>query len=332
MKSCAIVLLNYNGEAVLPTFLPSVVKHSSHDLWMIDNASTDKSLEYVRREFSQVNLIPLESNHGFTGGYNFGLEQLRGQYDYFILINTDLEVTPGWDQVLLNFLQDREGYAAVQPKILSWKEKSYFDYAGAGGGFLDALGYPYCRGRIWSHLEEDIGQYDDTVDVDWASGACMAIRAEDFFAQQGFDLDFFAHMEEIDLCWRLRQSGRKIGYLGSVTVYHLGGATLDRGSSRKLYLNIRNSLSMIYKNVRTLRFIGTFLLKAGLEGMAALQYLLKGQAGFAKAILKGYLDFFTSPKKKQVQIGSAQTSVSRGPVQFILAHQLFRGVKKFTDL
>jgi GT2 family glycosyltransferase len=332
MKPCAIVLLNYNGETVLPTFLPSVVNHSSHDLWMIDNASTDGSLDYVRREFPRVQLIPLESNHGFTGGYNYGLEQLRGQYAYFILINTDLEVTPEWDRGLLNFLEENESYAAVQPKILSWKDKSYFDYAGAGGGFIDALGYPYCRGRIWSYLEQDQGQYDDSLEVDWASGACMAIRASDFFRQQGFDLDFFAHMEEIDLCWRLRQSGRKIGYLGSVTVYHLGGATLDRGSARKLHLNIRNSLSMVYKNMGALNFIGTFFVKAGLEGMAAFQYLLKGQAGFAKAIVQGYVAFLTSPKKKQVQIGSTQKRGSTGPVQFIFAHQLFRGVKKFTDL
>lgn len=332
MKPCAIVLLNFNGETVLPTFLPSVVKYSGHDLWLIDNASSDGSLDYVRQEFPGIQLILLENNHGFTGGYNFGLEQLRGKYSYFILINTDLEVTPGWDHALLDFLRNRKEYAAVQPKILSWKDKSYFDYAGAGGGFLDALGYPYCRGRIWSHLEQDKGQYDDTLEVDWSSGACMAIRADDFFAQKGFDLDFFAHMEEIDLCWRLRQSGRKIGYLGAATVYHLGGATLDRGSARKLYLNIRNSLSMLYKNVSTLHFIGIFILKVGLEGMAVLRYVLKGQVDFAKAIVKGYLDFITSSKKKQIQNGSTQASPSTGPVQLIFAHHLFRRIKKFTDL
>jgi GT2 family glycosyltransferase len=332
MKSCAIVLLNYNGETVLPTFLPSVVNYSSHDLWMIDNASTDGSLDYVRRDFPSVGIISLVRNHGFTGGYNFGLEQLRGQYAYFILINTDLEVTPGWDRGLLNFLEENEFHAAVQPKILSWKDKSYFDYAGAGGGFLDAFGYPYCRGRIWSHLEQDQGQYDDTLDVDWASGACMAIRAGDFFEQEGFDLDFFAHMEEIDLCWRLRQAGRKIGYLGSVTVYHLGGATLDRGSARKLHLNIRNSLSMLYKNVGSLRFISIFLVKAALEGLAALQYLLQGKASFAKAIVSGYSDFLTSPKKKRLPKGFIQKAKSVGPVRFIFGHQLVRGVKKYTDL
>lgn len=332
MKPCAIVLLNYNGETVLPSFLPSVVNHSSYDLWMIDNASTDGSLDYVRREFPGIQLISLESNHGFTGGYNFGLEQLRGHYAFFILINTDVEVTPGWDQGLVSFLKENGSYAAVQPKILSWKEKSYFDYAGAGGGFLDALGYPYCRGRIWSHLEQDQGQYDDTLEVDWASGACLAIRASDFFEQDGFDLDFFAHMEEIDLCWRLRQAGSKIGYLGSSTVYHLGGATLDRGSARKLHLNIRNSLFMLYKNIGTVQFFWTFFVKAAFEVLAALLYLLKGQTGFAKAIVSGYFQFLTSPKKKQLTKGSKQKGKSTGPVRFIFVHQLFRGVKKFTDL
>ncbi len=332
MKPCAIVLLNYNGETVLPTFLPSVVKHSSNDLWMIDNASSDGSLDYVRREFPGIQLISLESNHGFTGGYNFDLAQLRGQYAYFILINTDLEVTPGWDQGLLNFLAENGSYAAVQPKILSWKDKSQFDYAGAGGGFMDALGYPYCRGRIWNHLEADHEQYDDTLEVDWASGACLAIRADDFFAQEGFDLDFFAHMEEIDLCWRLRQSGRKIGYLGSVTVYHRGGATLDRGSARKLHLNIRNSLSMLYKNVGFARFVAIFLIKAALEGVAALNYLLKGQEGFTKAIISGYSEFLTGPKKKLLLKAPKQKGESAGPVQFIFIHQLFRGAKKFTEL
>lgn len=331
MNPCAIVLLNYNGEGVLPTFLPSVVTHSTHALWMIDNASTDRSLEYVQSEFPQIGLIQLERNVGFTGGYNFGLEQLRGKYAHFILINTDLEVTPGWDVGLLDFLQGQKEYAAVQPKILSWKDKSRFDYAGAGGGYLDVFGYPYCRGRIWNHLEQDEGQYSDCVEVDWASGACMAISAEDFFNQQGFDIDFFAHMEEIDLCWRLRQSGRKIGYLGSVTVYHLGGATLDRGSARKLYLNVRNSLSMLYKNRGTIEFMGIFLVKVALEGMAVLRYLLKRQGNFAKAIVKAYSDFLSSPKKQRISIPGKKTK-SRGPVLFLAVHQLFRGVKKFSDL
>ena len=333
MKSCAIVLLNYNGEGVLPSFLPSVVEHSRHDVWMIDNASTDGSLNYVKENFPQVSVITLEHNYGFTGGYNLGLEQLGAQYEHFILLNTDVEVTQGWDQQLVDFLTHHLDYTAVQPKILSWKDRAYFDYAGAGGGFLDALGYPYCRGRIWDQLEQDFGQYDDSIQVDWASGACMAIRAEDYFTQKGFDNDFFAHMEEIDLCWRLRKSGKKIGYLGAATVYHQGGATLDRASAKKLYLNCRNSLSMLYKNVGAVRFIGIFLLKAAMEGLAAVNYLFKGQPEFSKAILVGYKDFLTSKKNKSPLVDSNWPEVkSKGPAGIVFAQYLLRGRKKFTDL
>lgn len=332
MKPCAIVLLNFNGEAVLPSFLPSVVANSQYDLWLIDNASTDESLAYVKEQFPSVSCISLTANHGFTGGYNLGLAQLRDQYAQFILLNTDVEVAPGWDLQLVDFLHRKEAYAAVQPKILSWKDKSRFDYAGAGGGFLDALGYPYCRGRLWNHVEQDQGQYNDTCDVDWASGACLAIRAADFYEQEGFDGDFFAHMEEIDLCWRLRRSGRKIGYLGAVAVYHLGGATLDRGSSKKLYLNIRNSLSMLFKNVGLPRFVITILIKGAMEGLAALNYLRKGEAAFAKAILQGYSDFFAS-QKKRISMQSGVREIPRaGPVKFIFGHYLFRGIRKFSDL
>ena len=332
MKSCAIVLLNYNGETVLPTFLPSVVKHSVHDLWMIDNASTDRSLDYVRKEFPAVGLLPLEKNHGFTGGYNYGLEQLRGQYTHFILINTDVEVTAGWDQRLVDFLQKQKTYAAVQPKILSWKDRSTFDHAGAGGGYIDALGYPYCRGRIWNHLEQDQGQYDDSLEVDWASGACLAICANDFFNQEGFDNQFFAHMEEIDLCWRLRQVGRKIGYLGSVTVYHLGGGTLDRNSPQKLYLNIRNSLLMLHKNSSRSQFSWVVILKAFLEGASACTFFLKGQPKLAQAIISGYLNFGKIKKHQKTQSRTKRMASSLGPIKILAVPTLLRRVKKFTEL
>ena len=332
MKPCAIVLLNYNGETVLPTFLPSVVIHSVHDLWMIDNASTDGSLDYVRKEFPAIGILPLEKNLGFTGGYNYGLEQLKGQYAYFILINTDLEVTSGWDLGLVDFLEKQKTYAAVQPKVLSWKDRSKFDHAGAGGGYIDALGYPYCRGRIWNHLEQDQGQYNDSVEVDWASGACLAICADDFFRQRGFDSQFFAHMEEIDLCWRLRQAGRKIGYLGSVAVYHLGGGTLDRNSPQKLYLNIRNSLLMLYKNSSRGQFARAVLLKAFLEGTALCAFFFKGQPKLAKAIISGYLDFSKIKKHQKTQSRKKNMASSLGPIKILAIPTLLRRVKKFTEL
>jgi GT2 family glycosyltransferase len=300
---------------------------------MIDNGSTDGSLKYVKENFHLVSVIALEHNYGFTGGYNLGLEQLKGQYETFILLNTDVEVTPGWDQSLVDFLANHPDYAAVQPKILSWKDRTHFDYAGAGGGFVDGLGYPYCRGRIWDHLEQDTGQYDDTIPVDWASGACLALTAADFYTHQGFDASFFAHMEEIDLCWRLRKSGRKIGYLGSAVVYHQGGATLDRASAQKLYLNCRNSLSMLYKNVELLRFAAIFLAKGFFEGLAALNYLRKGEGQFAKAILRAYGDFLGSKKIKSPVVETSLPEVSgSGPVGVIFVYFLLLGKRKFTDL
>ncbi len=333
MKNGAIVVLNYNGAGVLQTFLPSVIRHSAVDCWVIDNASTDDSIAVLESKFPEVSLIRLQSNFGYVGGYNWGLEQVRGKYEYFILLNSDVEVTPNWDLELIAFLESNPEFAAVQPKILSWQDRSRFDYAGAGGGFLDALAYPYCRGRILDHLEQDQGQYNDIVSVDWASGACLAICAEDFFQEEGFDAHFFAHMEEIDLCWRLRNRGRKIGYQGGVTVFHQGGATLDRASPRKLYLNIRNSLSMIYKNESATNFALIVAGKVFWESLAALSYLAKGQSDLAKAIYRGYRDafaqrrLFTKRKKKPDQVISRS-----GKSWSILLDYFLLRKRKFSEL
>lgn len=333
MKSCAIVILNYNGRQVLPAFLPSVVQHSKHDVWVIDNASSDDSLDFLKEEFPSISVIQLLSNFGYAGGYNWGLEELRGKYEFFILLNSDVEVTPNWDHGLIEWLERNQDFAALQPKILSWQDRITFDYAGAGGGFVDSFGYPYCRGRIWDSIEEDRGQYDDSIQTDWASGACMVIRASDFFEQEGFDAHFFAHMEEIDLCWRLRKSGRKIGYLGFVTVYHQGGATLDRSSPNKLYLNIRNSLSMLYKNSSGFRFFGIFLVKLPLEILAGVDYIIKGKNEFASAILRAYRDFWKQrallPKTKK---RPEREIPSSGPVRFVFWNYFVLGKRKFSQL
>ena len=333
MQTCAIVILNYNGKKVMETFLPSVVSHSTYDIWVIDNASTDDSLEFLEQEYPRISLVKLNANFGFTGGYNWGLEELRGRYAYFILLNSDVEVTSGWDLKLIDFLENNPEYSCVQPKILSWKDRQAFDYAGAGGGFLDALGYPYCRGRLWNHLENDEGHYDDCVSVDWASGACMAIRSVDFFDQGGFDAHFFAHMEEIDLCWRLRRTGKKIGYLGIASVYHQGGATLDRSSAKKLYLNIRNNLSMIKKNASLTTFLLILAGKSILEGMACLGYLVQNRWDLVQAIFKGYVDFFKSwgfypsPRKEKIRV-----PIGSGPVKLLFFHVMILGKRKFYDL
>ena len=333
MKKGAVVVLNYNGAEVLKTFLPSVIQYSVLDCWVIDNASTDDSIAILESEFPQVSLIRLKSNFGYAGGYNWGLEELRGKYEYFILLNSDVEVTPNWDQDLIAFLESSPDFAAVQPKILSWQDRSKFDYAGAGGGFLDSLAYPYCRGRIINHLEQDHGQYNDTIQVDWASGACLAIRAVDFFQEDGFDAHFFAHMEEIDLCWRLRNQGRKIGYFGKVTIYHQGGATLDRSSPRKLYLNIRNSLNMIYKNESGSKLVLILSGKVFWESLAVFSYLIKGQIDLVKAILEGYKDFFgqRSLFKKSKKIPD-QIVVRSGKVKSILWNYFMLRKREFSEL
>ena len=335
MKPCAIVILNYNGEKMLKTFFPSVFSLSRYDVVVVDNASTDSSLDFLGENYPQVRIIRLAENFGFAGGYNWGLEQLKDQYEYYILLNSDVEVTAEWDSDLISWIKQNPEYSAIQPKILSWQDKSKFDYAGAGGGFLDSFGYPYCRGRIWDTIETDTGQYDDAIQVDWASGACFVVMASHFHRFGGFDAHFFAHMEEIDLCWRMRRSGWKIGYIGKVSVFHLGGATLDRSSPRKLHLNIRNSLYMLYRLESPLRFIFIFLFKAIFETAATLSYILGGKKNLAKAIVSGYLDFFKTrgliekinPEK------SARTPIpSQSKVNFVFWNYKVLGRKNYSDL
>lgn len=335
MSSCAIVILNYNGEEMLKTFLPSVCAHSSYDVWIIDNASTDSSLDFLAQSHPNIPIVSLNENLGFAGGYNRGLAELPSTYDYYILLNSDVEVTAHWDVELISWMDSNLDYAALQPKILSWKDRTKFDYAGAGGGFLDGYGYPYCRGRIWETIETDHGQYDDAIDVDWASGACMVVRTSIFNEMKGFDANFFAHMEEIDLCWRMRRSGWKIGYNGSVSVFHLGGATLDRASPRKLYLNIRNSLLMNYKNETKNSFKRVFRVKRILENLAAFQYLVRGEREFYSAIKSAFRDF--KEMKKSIQMNASilngRSEVNRkGKVGLVFMEWKLKGKKYYSQL
>lgn len=331
MKPCATVILNYNGERVLSQCLPSVVTHSSSDVWVIDNCSTDQSVSLITKNFPSIQVVELKENLGFSGGYNLGLQQLQGLYEQYILLNSDVEVTPGWDEDLIKYLKANPKLAALQPKILSWSERDHFDYAGAGGGFLDHYGYPYCRGRIWNTIEEDRGQYDDAIPIDWASGACFVIRAEAFHDLGGFDPQFFAHMEEIDMCWRMKNQGWQIGYLGTVKVYHMGGATLTRTSPKKLYLNIRNSLTMIFKNTSKNAFRKIFLFKGILEFLAALAYLIQGKAELSKAIYRGYKDFL-SGRKTVKKISLKKSFLSEGPAKNIFWQYFVKRKKTYSEI
>ncbi|SFB21219.1 glycosyltransferase family 2 protein [Algoriphagus aquimarinus] len=335
MKSCAIVILNYNGEEMLKTFLPSVCAYSTYDVWVIDNASADGSINFLKENYPQIQQIKLTENFGYAGGYNEGLAQLKGQYGYYILLNSDVEVSSDWDINLIAWMVSHPAYAALQPKILSWTAKDTFDYAGAGGGFLDAYGYPYCRGRIWDTIEKDNGVYNDVIDVDWASGACMVVNATVFHQLSGFDSGFFAHMEEIDLCWRMRTSGWKISYNGSVEVYHLGGATLDRASPKKMYLNIRNSLSMIFKNENSSRFFRIFVVKSLLEHLAALSFVIQGKKEFSRAVLDAYRDFKlkkNSIEKFLPELNGREEVKRQGNVGLVFWHWKVLGKKSYGQL
>jgi len=283
----AIVILNWNGSEMLRTFLPSVVACSAMDgvqIFVADNGSTDNSLEMLTDHFPSVKQIVLGENHGFADGYNFALKEVKAQY--YVLLNSDVEVTEYWLDPMLAYLDAHLEVAACQPKILSWKFKEYFEHAGAAGGFIDRYGYPFCRGRIMDTVEKDRGQYDDILPVFWASGAALFIRSADYWEAGGLDGRFFAHMEEIDLCWRLRSRGRMLVCVPQSTVYHVGGATLKKDNPRKTFLNFRNNLLMLYKNLPPQELNSIMFLRGILDYMAALSFLLKGQLASAGAVMQ----------------------------------------------
>ncbi len=261
----AVVILNWNGKQLLEQFLPAMLKYSIDDatIYIVDNNSSDNSVEFVRQHFPAINIIQNKENGGYAKGYNDALRHIDA--DIYALVNSDIEVTENWLKPIISKFKSSAEIAAIQPKILDFKDKSKFEHAGAGGGFIDFFGYPYCRGRIFTELEADNGQYDDTTDIFWASGACFFIRKEIFHQLKGFDEAFFAHFEEIDLCWRIKNEGYKIKYVGKSVVYHVGGATLDQANPRKTYLNFRNSLFSIIKNEHFLPAFETAIKNAKVE-------------------------------------------------------------------
>lgn len=292
----AVVILNWNGRALLEQFLPSVVRNTPEaEIYVADNASTDDSVAFVEKNFPQVKIIRNNVNGGFAKGYNDALQNL--EEDIFVLLNSDVEIPENWlPPLIVEFGKDAE-VAAVQPKIKNFRKKDFFEYAGAAGGFIDALGYPYCRGRIFETLEQDLGQYDDITDIFWATGACMAIRKNDFFEAGGFDEDFFAHQEEIDLCWRLFNMGKKVKAVGTSEVYHLGGGTLNTMHPRKTFFNFRNSLFALVKNAPKKGLFFKIILRLILDGVAAIRLLLLLQPSHTFSILKAHFSFYYLFKK-----------------------------------
>ena len=287
MDKTAVVILNWNGVEMLTRFLPQVIDYSRDDavVYVADNASTDNSLEVLRKHFPEVNLVVLDKNWGFAEGYNRALEQIEAEY--YVLLNSDVEVSHHWLTPMIEFMDNHPDVAACQPKLLSEKSRDSFEYAGASGGFIDCYGYPFCRGRMFDTVETDNGQYDYATEILWATGACMVVRASDFKEAGGFDARFFAHSEEIDLCWRMILMGKKIYCIPDSFVYHIGGATLPKNNPMKTYLNFRNNLTMLYKNLPDSELRHVMRVRAFLDYVAAFQALASGRTGDFKAIING---------------------------------------------
>jgi GT2 family glycosyltransferase len=292
MKKVAVVILNWNGKKLLEQFLPALIEHTPAevaDIVVADNGSTDHSLAFIEKYYPDIQGIVLDKNYGFAEGYNRALSHL--EHEYSVLLNSDVEVSPGWLETAIDYLETHPEVTALQPKILSYKDKTSFEYAGAAGGFLDIYGYPFCRGRIFSKIEKDFGQYDQITDVLWGSGACLFIRTKEFKSAGGLDKNFFAHQEEIDLCWRLRARGKRIVCFPQSVVYHVGGATLKMEHPHKTFLNFRNNLLMLYKNLPDKYYKKTMFCRFFLDYLAALQFLLKGYCANAFSVLKARRNF-----------------------------------------
>ncbi|RYY60634.1 MAG: glycosyltransferase family 2 protein [Chitinophagaceae bacterium] len=288
----AIVILNWNGRHYLEKFLPSVMRSSWSNLEVIvaDNGSTDDSLEFLQLHYPAVTQIRFTRNHGFTTGYNLALQQVDAPY--YILLNSDVEVEPGWIEPMVGLLEQHPVIAACQPKIRAYQHRALFEYAGASGGWIDRYGYPFSRGRVFEVCEEDTGQYNDACPVFWASGACLFIRSSVFHQQRGFDDFFFAHMEEIDLCWRIQLAGHEVWSCPASVVYHVGGGTLPRGNSRKTFLNFRNNHIMLWKNLRAWQKLRVLPVRLALDGVTGLKALFSGDAGSCMAIIRAHWAFF----------------------------------------
>jgi GT2 family glycosyltransferase len=334
----AIVILNWNGEKLFDDFLPSVIQHSAAgniEIIVADNGSTDKSVDHLQQFYPSVKIIELKTNYGFAEGYNQAIQKVEA--DYLVLLNSDVKVTENWIEPCIKRFEADEKLAAVQPKILSYKEPDIFEYAGAAGGFIDMFGYPFCRGRILNRLEKDFGQYNQPTQIFWSTGACMFLKASTFKMAGGFDGDFWAHMEEIDLCWRLKNLGYKIAYEPESVVYHLGGGTLSYGSPRKIYLNFRNNLFMLFKNLPRHQFTRIFFARLVLDGVAAAKFIFGFNFREFRAVVKAHYSFYRNlgklmEKRKKIQ---KQVIVKNHPevyTQSIMWKFFIQKKRKFSDL
>jgi hypothetical protein len=296
-KDTAVVILSYNGTKWHELFLPKIIaeSHTGYQVIVADNASTDDTLSYVQTNFPEVTTLHIDVNFGFANGYYEALKQIKAKY--FVLLSADFEVTEGWFPPLHAAMERDQMLAACQPKIRYWRERDLFEYAGAGGGFMDNYGYLFCRGRIFFDIEKDLGQYDDNIEVFWASGGCFMVRADLYEKVGGLDKDLYAHMEEVDVCWRLKNAGYKIGYIGKSLVYHVGGSVISYGSPQKLYYNFRNNLILLIKNEKGSKLVWLFPLRLLLDGVAGLRLLLTGNGKQTLTIIKAHFHFYRDMSK-----------------------------------
>ncbi|MFH2143990.1 MAG: glycosyltransferase family 2 protein [Bacteroidota bacterium] len=338
MDKIAVVILNWNGKELLNKYLPSVVKFSNGSgisIYLADNFSDDESISYVSNTFPSVKILELDKNYGFAEGYNIALKDIEAEH--YILLNSDIEVTKDWFEPLLNCMESQPDVAACMPKIISDEKRDEFEYAGAAGGYIDKYGFPFCRGRLFNMNEKDTGQYNYSSEIFWATGACMMIRADLFHRAGGLDKDFFAHMEEIDLCWRLKNQGYKIYYCHESTVYHLGGGTLKKTNPRKTYLNFRNNLFLIYKNAAPEKVNKMLFIRFIIDGIAAIKFLFSFEFTNFVSVFKAHVSFYSKlkifrPKRRQ-NLKSFKIFKHKEIYKKSIVYSFFvKKIKKFSDL
>jgi GT2 family glycosyltransferase len=336
LKEIAVAVLNWNGQKLLEEFLPSVVQHSANaEVFVVDNNSSDGSISYLTSNFPSVKIIQTNSNLGYAGGYNFALAEIKNPF--IVLLNSDIETTENWLDAPLKLLKEDERIGACQPKIKAYKDKESFEYAGAAGGFIDYLGYPFCRGRLFETLEKDNGQYEDSREIFWASGACLFVNRKAFFDAGELDETFFAHMEEIDLCWRMKNNGYKIFYTSDSTVYHLGGGTLNSQSTQKTFLNFRNNLYLLFKNLPATSLFPILFSRLILDGVAALKFALDLKPKHSIAIVKAHFAFYVNfnrlaKERRNYYYKLKGLKSSQMYNNSIIIEHFLKGTKTFADL
>jgi hypothetical protein len=336
-KKIAVVILNWNGKSFLEKFLPNVIKYSAiAEVIVADNLSSDDSIAFLKSNFPQVTVIENQSNDGFSKGYNTALKQVNTEY--YVLLNSDVDVTENWIEPIIQLMESDKKIAACQPKILDYKYHQKFEYAGAAGGFIDKYGYPFCRGRIFNVLEDDHHQYDSATEVFWATGACMFVRAEAFWKVGGFDDDYFAHMEEIDVCWRMKNIGYKIFVEPKSKIYHVGGGTLNKLSPRKTFLNFRNNLTTLTKNASPRFLFFKIIYRMILDGVAAFKFLFEGNSSHFIAVIKAHFSFYahlpsTLKKRDDMRLMPEFEDSKTGVYEHNIVYAHFvKGVKYYSEL